>query len=97
LADPEAALETLRRHGEDMERYVGAGAPSLRTKYYIYRLEWLMAAAVKVDGDEEKRGAYVAEARGLMGRATQSLRGLRSQDWDPECLVSASASSGNAA
>jgi hypothetical protein len=45
-------------------------------------LEWLLAAARKVeDEDEGKRDAYVAEAKGLMERATQSLRALQFNDW----------------
>jgi hypothetical protein len=75
---PEAALEILSRHVEDVERKVVA--PSHMIKYYVYRLDWLLLAA-KVGGDEGKRGAYVAEAKGLMGRATRSLRGLQSEDW----------------
>jgi hypothetical protein len=79
-----AAVETLRRHAEDVERRVGA--PNLVAKYYVCRLQALLAAAEKI---EERRGAYVAEAKGVMERATRSLRGLQSEDWDN--IVSASA------
>jgi hypothetical protein len=87
FGEPEAAVEILNRHVEDVEKYVGA--PNLVATYLISRLDWLLSAAVKFESDEGKRGAYVAEAKGLMDRATRSLRGLRRQDWDH--LVSSSA------
>jgi hypothetical protein len=87
--EPEAAVEILSRHTEDVERHVVA--PSHRAKYYLQRLDWLLSAARKVEGDdEEKRDAYVAEAKGVMARATQSLRGLRLEDWSGQVHDSAS-------
>jgi hypothetical protein len=80
LGEPEAAVGMLSRHVEDVEskvvdrKYVA--------KYYIYRLGWLLSAAWKVKEDEGKRGAYVAEARGVMGRAMRSLRDLQVEDFD---------------
>jgi hypothetical protein len=80
LGEPEAAVEVLSRHVEEIERKVVA--PNHVAKYYIYRLDLLLEAAMKFEEDEGKRDAYVAEAKGLMGRATRSLRSLRPQDWD---------------
>jgi hypothetical protein len=80
LGEPEAAIEILSRHLEDIERSVVA--PDLVATYCIYRLEWLLSAAIKFYEDDGKRCAYVAEAKGLMERATLSLRGLPPQDWD---------------
>jgi hypothetical protein len=79
LGEPEAAVEIFRAHVEEIEREVVA--PNHVARYYIYRLEWLLSAARKFNGHAAKRGAYVAEAKGLMGRATRSLRGLQSQAW----------------
>jgi hypothetical protein len=75
--EPEAAVEILSRHVEDVERYVSG--PSRLAMYCIYRLAWLLGAAWKVK-DRGKKSAYVAEAKGLMERAMRSLRDL--QDWD---------------
>jgi hypothetical protein len=80
FGEPEAAVDILSRHVENLERKLVA--PSYMAKYYIYRLEWLLSAAVKFESDEGRRDAYVAEAKGLMGRATRSLRDLQSQDWN---------------
>jgi hypothetical protein len=88
MGEPEAAVEILSRHVDDIERRVVA--PNFMAQYYICRLDWLLAAAWKFDEDEGKRGAYVAEAKGLVGRATRSLRSLRSRDFD--ILVSESTS-----
>jgi hypothetical protein len=79
LGEPEAAVEILARHVEDIER--GLDAPNHLAVYYLYRLSWLLSAAVKVM-DKEKSGAYVAEAKGLMEPAIRSLRGLQPHDWD---------------
>jgi hypothetical protein len=77
--EPEAALEIFSGHVEDVERKVSAC--NIVAKIYIYRLHWLLSAAVKFDEDEGRRGAYVAEAKGMMGRATRSLRGLQQEDF----------------
>jgi hypothetical protein len=69
--EPEAAVEILSRHVEDVE--TGVKARDHVAIYHIYRLDWLLAAARKFNGHEGKRGAYVAEAKGLMERATRSL------------------------
>jgi hypothetical protein len=79
FGEPQAAVEILNRRVQDAER--NKMAPKVLAKYYIYRLALLMSAAVKCEGDEGKRGAYVAEAKGLMERATRSLRGLQPDDW----------------
>jgi hypothetical protein len=71
FGEPEVAVEILNRHVEDVERMIVA--PNDLAKYYMYRLHWLLAAGVEFKEDEGKRGAYVAEAKGLMGRATRSL------------------------
>jgi hypothetical protein len=78
--EPEAAVEILSRHVEDVE--TGVKARNYMAIYHIYRLDWLLAAARKFNGHEGKRDAYVAEAKGLMERATGSLRSLQPQDWD---------------
>jgi hypothetical protein len=80
MGEPEAAVEICSHHMEEVERHVKA--PNNVAKYHFYRLEWLLLAAGKEKEGEEKMGAYVAEAKGLMERATRSLRGLRKQDWD---------------
>jgi hypothetical protein len=74
---PEAALEILDRHVDDVERKVVA--PNHLVKYYLHRLEWVLAAALNVEG---KRDAYVAEAKGLMKRATRDMRAMQLEDWD---------------
>jgi hypothetical protein len=74
MDEPEAAVEIFSRHVEEVER--GVVAPDYLAKYYIYRLDWLLLAAGKLKEDEEKSGAYVAEAKGVMERAARSLRGL---------------------
>jgi hypothetical protein len=78
--EPEASVEILSRHVEDVEK--GVVAPNYLAAYFINRLDWLLAAAVKFKHEKDKRSAYVAEAKGLMERATRSLRGLRPEDWD---------------
>jgi hypothetical protein len=80
LGEPEVAVDILSRHVEDIERKVVA--LNYVAKYLIYRLHWLFLSAVKFEEDQGKRNAYVAEAKGLMGRATRSLRGLQPQDFD---------------
>jgi hypothetical protein len=91
LGEPEAAVEILSRHVEDIESEVGASFLGLGyiAKYYIYRLDWLLSAAVKFEGDEEKRGAYVAEAKGLVGRAipTLAVRALARQNRTCFCVA----------
>jgi hypothetical protein len=79
LGEPKAAIEILNRHVEDVERHVVA--PKYVAIYHLYRVIWRLSAALEVEGDEGKRGPYVAEAKGLMERATRSLRGLRPHDW----------------
>jgi predicted regulator of Ras-like GTPase activity (Roadblock/LC7/MglB family) len=64
---------------EDIERKLVK--PNEVATFYIHRVDWLLAAAVKFEEDEAKRGAYVAEAKGLMERATRSLRTLQPEDW----------------
>jgi hypothetical protein len=81
--EPEAAVEILSRHTEYVERHMVA--PRHVARYCLSRLGWTLAAAVKFKGDEAKRGAYVAEAKGLMERATGSLRGLHPEDWLTAC------------
>jgi hypothetical protein len=87
LGEPEVAVEILSHHVEDVERHV-LNRNVVERKFvaeyyiYIYRLEWLLSAAVKLEGVDEKGGAYAAEAKGLMGPATQSLRALQSRDWN---------------
>jgi hypothetical protein len=80
LGEPEAAVEILSRHVEDVESKVLA--PNYMAKYYLLRLDWLLAAAEKFQGDEGRKDAYVTEAKGVMGRATRSLRDFQSKDWD---------------
>jgi hypothetical protein len=80
LGEPEAAIEIFSRHVEDVERHVVA--PNYVAKCLICRLEWLLVAADKFEKDEERRSAYLAETKGLMKRATRSLQGLQSQEWD---------------
>jgi hypothetical protein len=92
LGEPEAAVEILSRHVEDVESKVVDR--KYAAKYYIYRSNWLLSAAWKVRGDEGKRGAYVTEARGVMERATRSLRVLQPEDWG-NALVRASTPSEN--
>jgi hypothetical protein len=72
---------------EDVERKVVT--PNYAAMYYIYRLSWLLAAARDVKDDEGKRCAYVAEAKGLMVRATRGLRTLQSEDWNLQVRNSA--------
>jgi hypothetical protein len=79
FGEPEAAVEILKRHVEDVERHVTA--PNRVATYLIYRLDWLLSAAIKVSKDTELMDAYLAEAKGVMERAAWSLRGLQSQDW----------------
>jgi hypothetical protein len=92
--EPEAAVEILSRHVEDVEGRV----TDIRhlAIYFIHRLDWLLTAAWRIrldEGDEEKRGAYLAEAKGLMGRATRSLRGLQPEDFDNKVCDSTLATS----
>jgi hypothetical protein len=58
LGEPEAAVEILNRHVEDVERHVVA--PKHVARYSIYRLDLLVLAASRAD--EGKRGAYLGEA-----------------------------------
>jgi hypothetical protein len=91
FGEPEAAVGILNRHVEDTERkMVAPSYASYVAKFYIYRLDWLLSAAQKVEGDEGKKGAYVAEAKEVMERAARSLRDLRTEDWDSEVRVSTS-------
>jgi hypothetical protein len=81
LGEPEIAVEISGRHVEDVERHV-IKAPLLLAAFYICRLDWLLSAAWKyskcgicgncANCDEVKRGAYVAEAKGLMERTTRA-------------------------
>jgi hypothetical protein len=80
LGKPEAAVEVSSRHVPDVKR--GVVAPKFVTKYHLCRLEWLLSAARKFEGDEGKREGYVAEAKEVTERATRGLRGLRPQDWE---------------
>jgi hypothetical protein len=79
FGEPQVAVEILNRRVQDAER--NRMTPKVLAKYYIYRLALLLSAAGKSEGEEGKRGAYVAEAKGLMERATRSLRGLQPDDW----------------
>jgi hypothetical protein len=88
LGEPEAAIEIFSRHVEDVERKVVA--PNHVAMCSIYRLDWLLAGAWKFEGDEDKRGAYVAEAKGLMERATRTVRALQPQDFDGDVRASTS-------
>jgi hypothetical protein len=81
FGEPEAAVDILSGHVEEVERKVVA--PRYLAKHQIYRLEMLLAAAMNVE-DEGRRAAYVAEAKGLMGRVTRSLRSLQLDDWDED-------------
>jgi hypothetical protein len=80
FGEPEAAAEIIKRHVENIERKLVG--PNHMAQYYVHRLEWLLAAAAKFEEDEGKRGAYVAEAKGLMERATRSLQALQPEDWE---------------
>jgi hypothetical protein len=80
MGEPEAAVAILSPHVEYVEKKVAD--PKFAATFHISRWEWLLSAARKVERDEGKRSAYVAEARGMMGRAMRSLRGLRLEDWD---------------
>jgi hypothetical protein len=62
MGEPEAAVEILSRHVGEIERRLIA--PNHVARFYIYRLDWLLAAGEKFEKDEGKRGAYVAEAKG---------------------------------
>jgi hypothetical protein len=88
--EPEAAVEILSRHVQEIERRVLS--PRLATLYCLSHLDLFVSAAVKFEGDEGKSGAYVAEAKGAMVRATRSLRGLQLEDWDCEVRISATSS-----
>jgi hypothetical protein len=79
FGEPEAAVEILSRHVEHVEGCIMA--LSHTAAYNICRLDWLLQAARKVEEDEGKRGAYVAEAKEVMERATRSVRGLQPHDW----------------
>jgi hypothetical protein len=79
LGEPEAAVEILNRHVEDVEKRVVA--PKDLAAFSIYRLNFLLGAAVKAK-ENEKKGDYVAEAKGVMERATRRLRYLQPQDFD---------------
>jgi hypothetical protein len=87
--EPEAAVEIFNSHVEEVGNY--AVAPHHLATYYIYRLDCLLLAARGAEKDEGKRGAYVAEAKGLMERATRSLYGLLSQSWNVEVRSTAPA------
>jgi hypothetical protein len=80
FGEPETALAILNQRVNDLERKIVGR--EYEAKYYIYRLDWLVSAAWKFKEDEGKRGAYVEEARGLMGRAIRSVRGLQQQNYD---------------
>jgi hypothetical protein len=88
LGEPEAAVEILNRHVEDVKRKIVA--PKDLAAFSIYRLEFLLWAAREVEGDAAKKGAYVAEAKGVMEQATRSLRYLEPQDWDDKVRDSTS-------
>jgi hypothetical protein len=79
FGEPEAAVEISSRHVEDVEKKVVTS--DHLGMYQVFRLDWLLSAAYTNRDDEAKRGAYVAEAKGLMERVRRSLRGSRSQDW----------------
>jgi hypothetical protein len=81
LGEPEAAVEIFTRHLEEVERKVVA--PSHTAKLRLYHLEWLLSAADKVRRDDGRKNAYLAEAKGLIERATRSLRALQLHDWNP--------------
>jgi hypothetical protein len=49
LGEPEAAAEILRQHVEDVERH---GVTPFYVWYYVYRLDWVLAAAQKFERDE---------------------------------------------
>jgi hypothetical protein len=79
LGEPEAAVEISSRHVEDVEKKVVAS--DHLGICHVFRLHWVLCAALENKDDKGKRGAYVAEAKGLMERVTRSLRGSRSQEW----------------
>jgi hypothetical protein len=81
FGESDAAVEILNRRVEDVERHVKA--PYYLAQYYFCRLHWLLvASSMKTRVDRKVTVGYEAEAKGLMERATRSLRGLQSQDWD---------------
>jgi hypothetical protein len=82
FGEPEAAIEIMGRHVEDVERHVVAR--KFVVAYLICRSQWSLLAALKAWDDKEKTAGYVAEAKGLMERATRSLPGLQLHDWDAE-------------
>jgi hypothetical protein len=78
--EPGVAVEILNRHVEDMERHLIA--PRHVREYHVNRVQLLLAAASTLEGEEAKKGAYVAEAKTLMMKATRYLRGMEQDDWD---------------
>jgi hypothetical protein len=82
FGEPEAAIEIMNRHLEDVERHVVAR--KFVVPYTICHAQWLLSAAVDGSEDTEKKAAYMAKAKGLVERATRSLRGPRLHDWDAE-------------
>jgi hypothetical protein len=80
FGEPEVAVEISSRHVEDLERHVVT--PDFVATVHICRLDLLLAAAWKNKDDEDKRGAYQREAKGLMERVTRSLPGSPRQEWD---------------
>jgi hypothetical protein len=79
FGEPEEALEILSPHVKDVESKVVDR--NYVAQYYIFRSEWLVSAAEKFKEDEGKRGAYVAEARGAMGRAVRNMPSLEADAW----------------
>jgi hypothetical protein len=80
LCEPDVAIEILNRTVEDVERRIVA--PIHVAEFHIFRVDWLLAAAWKFKEDEGRKGAYVAEAKGLMEGALRGLQGLQPEDWD---------------
>jgi hypothetical protein len=52
----------MNRHVEDVERHVKA--PNHLAKYYVYRLDWLLSAAVKFEGDRIRGAPMWRRPRG---------------------------------
>jgi hypothetical protein len=90
FGEPEAALEILNHHVKDVDGRIIV--PKYVAMYYLYRLDWLLATAVRVEEGDGNRGAYVAEAKGLMERLRRSLRDLQPEDWTAEVSYSTSPS-----
>jgi hypothetical protein len=82
LGEPETAVDIFRCHTGHVNLERQGVAPESLATYYIRRSECVLLAAVKFERDEGRRGAFVAEANGVMERATRTLQGLQLEELD---------------